>query len=607
MLKRILLPTILLLLAYGFWVSPDVKVIAAGVAIFLFGMMSLEEGFRAFTGGALERLLQHTTSSTGRSLLFGVVSTTVMQSSSLVSVIAISFLSAGLITLGAGIGIIFGANLGTTTGAWLIAGFGLKVDIAAYAMPMLAFGVILIFQSSRSLKGIGHILAGLGFLFLGVHFMKEGFETFKETIDLADYAFGGYQGLFVFTAVGVLATVVMQSSHATLVLTITALGAGQITYENALALAIGANVGTTITAILGAMSSNEGGKRLAAAHFLFNVVTGTIAIAILHPLIDLVDRIAQVAGIAADDFTLKLAIFHSVFNLIGILAMLPLVKTMVTTLERLIPEKKPEVDQPIYLSSSSAEFPGTAAEAVRLETLRVYDAALRIIINGLGLRKEEVLSGADLRQGAAAQESIHGFDVDAMYERHIKGIYSAIVAFISDTAFSRREEASANLQWLREASTRLVEAVKDTHQLQENLIRYIGPRNATMREAYDRMRVEVALVIRDLEEMRQAGAGIMDALALDALKLLVDEHQNQLNEALTGLIGKRRITPAMGSSLINDSVYARDISMNLILAAQTLFSSDVQHQTQAAHDVALDRSDITEISRRTSAKDEGNR
>ena len=188
------------MLAYGFWISPNFKEIAAGVAIFLFGMLSLEEGFKAFTGGLLERLLRRTTDSMWKSLRFGVVSTTLMQSSSLVSVITISFLSAGLISLAAGIGIIFGANLGTTTGAWLIAGFGLKVKISAYAMPMLVFGIILVFQKSRSLKGIGYILAGLGFLFLGIHHMKEGFEAFRDTIDLTAFAVTGYPGIFLFAA-----------------------------------------------------------------------------------------------------------------------------------------------------------------------------------------------------------------------------------------------------------------------------------------------------------------------------------------------------------------------------------------------------------------------
>ena len=595
MLRKILLPTILLVLAYGFWVSPNFKAIAAGVAIFLFGMLSLEEGFRAFTGGALDRILKRTTSSTGKSLLFGIVSTSLMQSSSLVSVITISFLSAGLITLTAGIGIIFGANLGTTTGAWLIAGFGLKVNIAAYAMPLLAFGVILVFQSSKSLKGIGYILAGLGFLFLGIHYMKEGFETFKETINLAEYAVAGYPGVLLFTAIGIFATVVMQSSHATLVLIITALAAGQITYENALALAIGANVGTTITAILGAMSANEAGRRLAAAHFVFNMATGAIAIAFIYQLVDMVNGTSGLLGIADDNYTLKLAVFHTIFNLIGIVVMLPLLNRLVVWLEEFIPEKKPEVDQPKYLSESSAEFPGTAMEAVRLETTRLYAAALRIILDGLGLKVADVLSSVDLEQQVKAQARVHKFDIDAMYEKHIKGIYSAIVAFISDTAFSRREEQSTDLQRLREAGTHLVEAIKDTRQLQENLVQYVDSENRKMREVYNRVRLEMGLIIRDLEEMRASGGGVLDILSLDGLKLLVEEEQKRVNQVTTELIGRRDITPAMGSSLINDSVFAHDISMNLIRAAQTLFVAGEQSPSQATYDVVLDKNELTRI------------
>ena len=584
MLKKILLPSILLILAWGFWISPDFKAISAGVAIFLFGMLSLEEGFRAFTGGTLERLLRRTTSSTWKSLVFGIVSTTAMQSSSLVSVITISFLSAGLITLGAGIGIIFGANLGTTTGAWLIAGFGLKVDIAAYAMPMLAFGVILIFQSSKALKGVGYILAGLGFLFLGIAYMKDGFESFKSTIDLSQYAVAGYPGLFLFTAIGIFATVVMQSSHATLVLIITALAANQITYEKALALAIGANVGTTITAILGSMSANEAGKRLAAAHLLFNVVTGLIAIILIYQLVELIDWIASDIGIAADDYTLKLAVFHTIFNLLGIAVMLPFIGLMVTTLERIIPEKKPVIDQPKYLTASSAEFPDTAIEALRKESMRVYDAALRIIVDTLGFKKSDVFSEADLMKAAAAQTRVHKLDIDAVYERHIKGIYSAIIAFISTTSFSRQDEQSSKIHWLREANKNTVEAVKDTKHLQKNLMRFLASDNEKMRGVYNMIRVQIANIIRELEDMRQTGEGVIDMVSLDALKLVVNEDQEKLNSAMSALIGKRSITPLMGSSLMNDSSYAFDISINLISAAQTLFVSRERDLSHAMHD-----------------------
>ena len=599
MLKKFLLPTILLILAYGFWVSPNFKAISAGVAIFLFGMLSLEEGFRAFTGGALDRLLKRATSSTARSVLFGIMSTSVMQSSSLVSVITISFLSAGLLTLAAGIGIIFGANLGTTTGAWLIAGFGLKVNIAAYAMPLLVFGVILIFQSSKALKGIGYIFAGLGFLFLGIHYMKEGFETFKETINLAEYAVAGYPGVLLFTAIGIFATVVMQSSHATLVLIITALAAGQITYENALALAIGANVGTTITAILGAMSANEGGKRLALAHLVFNGVTGGIAIVFIYQLVYVVNEASAMVGIADDDYTLKLAVFHSIFNLLGIVVMLPLLNRLVVWLEKIIPEKKPEVDQPMYLSESSAEFPGTAVQAVRLETERVYQAALRIVIDGLGLNKAQVLSDADLEPVLAAQKRIHEFDVDAMYERHIKGIYSAIVAFISQTQFSRRDEPSIDLQLLREANTHLVEAVKDAEQLHENLARYIASDNEVVRENYNRLRLQVGLVVRDLEEMRAAGIGSLDGASLDAIRLVADDFKKRNQEAVGELIAQGHVTPTMGSSLINDSVFSHHLSKNLIKAAKTLFLTGEGELGAAIENVELDESELTQIARRT--------
>ncbi|NND91382.1 MAG: Na/Pi cotransporter family protein, partial [Granulosicoccus sp.] len=348
MLHKVLLPVVLLILAFGFWMSTDFKVISAGVAIFLFGMLSLEQGFNAFTGGTLERVLRRVTSNRLRSLGFGLVTTALMQSSSLVTVISISFLSAGLITLVAGIGIVFGANLGTTTGAWLIAGFGLKINIASYAMPMLVFGVVLLFQSTRRLKGIGYVLCGMGFLFLGIHYMKEGFDAFKDAIDLTRYSVTGYPGVLTYLLVGVVATVIMQSSHATLALTITALAAYQISYENALAIAIGSNVGTTITAILGSLSANEAGKRLAGAHLVFNLMSALITVLLIYELVDGVNWVADFLRIAEDDYTLKLAIFHTLFNTIGVIFMLPFIPRLAHALELLIPDQVLEVDQPKY-------------------------------------------------------------------------------------------------------------------------------------------------------------------------------------------------------------------------------------------------------------------
>jgi phosphate:Na+ symporter len=595
MFKKTILPSIFIILAYGFWISPDFKEIAAGVAIFLFGMLSLEQGFRAFTGGILEKILRHTTGSLWKSLGFGVISTTVLQSSSLVSVITISFLSAGLIGLAAGIGIIFGANLGTTTGAWLVAGFGLKVKISAYAMPMLVFGVLLIFQKSKALNGIGYILAGLGFLFLGIHYMKEGFEAFKNSIDLSSFAIPGYRGLFIYASIGIFATVVMQSSHATLVLIITALAAQQITYENGLALAIGANVGTTITAIIGSMSANIQGKRLAGAHLIFNLTTGFIAILFIHQFVQIVDAVSAFVGIANDDYTLKLAVFHTIFNLVGIIVMIPFINVMVRWLEAKFKETEAPVEEAKFLTDSALEFADTAVEAVRMETLHLYDNGIEIITNAIGFSKSEIDSDSDLKQLLSTRKKIPAVDIDARYDRNIKGIFSAIIAFISQVRFNWQLEQSADLHWLRRANRNIVEAIKSTKHLQKNLLKFSQSYNQHASGEYQNIRLNLALLIRELEEIRHEPDPDIKILSMDSIKISMDESEEELNNKIDELIRNEKIKPETGTSLINDSAYLFDINSNLLQFFETLFIAQERELTKTERKIALDDDEMTEI------------
>jgi len=589
MIRKIFLPTILLVLAYGFWISPDFKEISAGVAIFLFGMLSLEEGFKAFTGGLLEKLLRKTTDNQWKSLSFGVVSTTLMQSSSLVSVITISFLGAGLISLAAGVGIIFGANLGTTTGAWLIAGLGMKVKISAYAMPMLVFGIILIFQKSKSLNGIGYILAGLGFLFLGIHYMKEGFEAFRDTIDLTKFAVDGYTGVMLFALIGVAATVIMQSSHATLVIIITALAAGQITYENGLGLAIGANIGTTITAILGAMSSNIMGKRLAGAHLIFNGVTAAIAISLIYQLIALVDVFAANVGIGPDNWTLKLAVFHTIFNTIGIVVMMPLTNQLVNFLMRVMPDKVVTKAEPKYLSGSSIELPDTALEAVRKETLHLYDNAFAILSHGLSLHRHDILSEKDLEDVVGSEAGkVIPIDIDGEYNQNVKGLYSAIVNFISRANVNMTPEQSDELFRLRAAGRDIVEAIKDTKHMYKNLSQYIVSDNEDIRQEYNSIRVQLGMVLRRIAEAASERGDATAVLSLDTIKLEMEENDSTANGILEVLIRESRITAQMATSLMNDSAYAYDVAKNLVQMGEVLFSSYDPDQREIERELALD-------------------
>jgi len=591
-LHKIMLPAILLVLAYGFWVSPDFKEIAAGVAIFLFGMLALEEGFKAFTGGTLEKILKKTTNKLWKSISFGVVSTSIMQSSSLVSVITISFLGAGLIGLSQGIGIIFGANLGTTTGAWLVAGFGLKVKISAYAMPMLVFGVIMIFQKSRHIKGIGYILTGLGFLFLGIHHMKEGFETFKSAIDLAEYAVTGYPGLFLFTLIGIFATVVMQSSHATLVLIITALAAQQISYENALALAIGANVGTTITAILGALSSNELGKRLAGAHLIFNVTTGLIAIAFIHQLLLAVDLISAYVGIAEADYTLKLAVFHTLFNLIGIVVMIPFTNHLVRFLERVIKSEPDRYAQPKYLNESALEFGDAALEALRMETERVYAKATDVIAKGLSLDKKKIFSEAKLKKVIAQHSRAIDYDIDDVYEHEIKHLCSAILDYTNKLS-SADPVIARQISRIRMANQSILIALKDVKHLQKNMKRYIASDNPEISAEYNRLRQRIAKVMRRLETIRASGeTSVTSILSLDALKLTLEKNMGLLHERMNELIREGKVSAEMAISLMNDSNYTYSIIHNLIQINHNYLKSEEGSETEAEHMIALNREEI---------------
>jgi len=605
MLRRTILPSILLLLGYGFWVSADFKEIAAGVAIFLFGMLAMEEGFKAFTGGTLESILRKTTDKYWKSLSFGILSTTVMQSSSLVSVIAISFLSAGLISLVAGIGIIFGANIGTTTGAWLIAGFGLKVKISAYAMPMLVFGVILVFQKSKSLNGIGYILAGLGFLFLGIHFMKDGFEAFKSTIDLTQFAVPGYPGLFLFAGIGIFATVVMQSSHATLVLILTALGAGQIEYENALALAIGANVGTCITAILGALSANVEGKRLAGAHLIFNVTTGVIAIVFINQFLWGVENISAWVGIPADDFTLQLAVFHTLFNLTGVLVMSPLIGKLASFLTGALSPTATTTAEPIYLNDATLELPDTIMESVRKETLHLWDNAFEIIAHGINLHRTDILSERDMKEIVRESKQPIDIDIDKQYERNVKVLYGAIVAYISEAQSRITAEYGEDLYALRLAGRNIVEAVKDVKHLRKNLTNYMGSDNPHAAEEYDLLRVRLGNILRELSALR---LGIDDPanvviLDLDSLKAEMESGDIVANGVLDKLIREDKITGEMATSMMNDSTYTYDISTKLIDMGMVLYATRALELRADMHDMALSEEELDAVVKEVNAEE----
>ncbi|MFT5167388.1 MAG: phosphate:Na+ symporter [Saprospiraceae bacterium] len=575
MIKKIFLSVILLVLAYAFWNSPTFKEVAAGVAILLIGMIMLEEGFKAFAQGPLEKLIRKTTDKLYKSLGIGFFTTALLQSSSLISVVVISFISAGLMSLQSGIGVIFGANIGTTATAWLIAGFGLKIKIAALSMPMLVFGVLLIFQKKYNLKALGKILTGLGLFFLGVHFMKEGFDSYKDTINLAAYAMPGFWGLIVYTGIGILITLILQSSSATLALILTALAAGQVSYENTLALAIGANVGTTITAVLGALGANVDGRRLAGAHFIFNITTGIIALVFIHQLSALVNYLATGFGIAAANYTLKLSLFHTIFNLIGVIVMVPFINPMVKWLNRIFKEKSEEgVEHTKYLNDAVLEFPSSAITALLKESKRLFEgSAFEIVAHALSLHREDIKSTQKPKELVKASNTIIEIDINDLYYSKVKLIYSRIIEFGTriQGLFSMSSDSAEMINKIKVANRHIVEAIKDARDLQQNVNKFMMSDNKYIRNEYNDLRKKVTKVLR---EVHLTSIDSDPATHLESLNRLLEKVKKSdvlVDGSLDKLIREGFIASQMATSLANDSSYVADICKNLINAAKLLY------------------------------------
>jgi phosphate:Na+ symporter len=581
LLKRSVYPLFLLAVAYLLFSSQDAKIIIAGIAIFLIGMVFMEDGFKLFSGGILEKVLEKSTSNVPKAIATGFIATAIVQSSSLLTIIVISFLSAEMISLSGAIGVIFGSNIGTTTTAWIVSAFGMKIDIAYYAMPMLIFGVIFRFNKNKTYQGFGNILVGLGFVFLGIGYMKEGFEAMKEGLDLAQFAMTGYLGILVYILIGVVATVVIQSSSATMAIIITALATGQIEYVNALALAIGANIGTTVTAIIGSLSSNANGKRLAVAHFIFNLVTGFIAIVFLYQLAGFVNMLSSHVGIDDKDYAMKLALFHTVFNIIGVLVVSPFTHKLVIYLESLFIEVDVDVSRAKYLDDVVVAVPESALAALEKEVIHLYDNASEVLAHAISLHRHSFLNQENILEAVKKSTSKIDIDVNKFYTTKLKELYGDIVHYATLSQDKMDADQIRQVYYYKVASKDIVEAVKEVQELQKNVNLYQKSKNEVIRNEYNILREKIANTLDKIDDIRNDEDDMDSMIKVKQLKEDIKALDIIGNGRIDTLIRNNSITPKMATSLINDSSFAYDISKRLIDVAVTLWIKDQEIKTLA--------------------------
>ena len=348
-----------------------------GIGLFLLGMQLMTDGLKIAAGKTLRTILERSTATPLRGILSGVFITSLVQSSSAVTVATIGFVNAGLMDLLQAITVIYGSNIGTTMTGWLVSLVGFKFDIKIFALPLIGLGMFLRLTKGNGRSGaVGETLAGFGVFFLGIDLLR---ATFAETgINLPLTLLGGGVGShFTFLVLGVLLTVAMQSSSAAIAITLTATAGGFIPFDGGASLVIGANIGSTSTAALAALGATPNAKRVAAAHVIFNLVTGVVALLLLPFLLHALTTFPQLLHVQTNA-TILLALFHSAFNILGVCLMWPFSRSMVMILKGWFRSHEEDEAQPLYLDKNIAATPVLAFHALAKEIERIGNIARRM-------------------------------------------------------------------------------------------------------------------------------------------------------------------------------------------------------------------------------------
>ena len=398
------------------------------LGMFLYGMNLMSSGLQKAAGDKLRSFLSAMTSNPAKGVLTGLGVTTVIQSSSATTVMVVSFVNAGLLTLAQAISVIMGANIGTTVTAWLVAWLGFKADISILAVPLMLFGFLFSNSKKNQRQNIGELIVGFSLLFLGLSFMKNSVPDLRETPQVLEFvttwASHGFGSVLLFLAFGTVLTLVLQSSSATMAITLIMLSMGWIPFHMACAMVLGENIGTTITANIAASVGNTQAKRAAMSHTIFNVFGVIWALILFQPFTALVGKIIELFGLpnpAAEGFAVVegdmssstaalygLSMLHTLFNTINTLILIWFIKLIEKAVVWMIKPKNQD-KEPFrlkYISAGPLATPELAAEQAFDEIIHFA----QISRNGLGYAKQAIAADAkhfeELREKLVKYEEI---------------------------------------------------------------------------------------------------------------------------------------------------------------------------------------------------------
>jgi phosphate:Na+ symporter len=360
--------------------------IVGGVGLFLLGMAVMTDGLKALAGTALKTVLEKAAATPLLGTFWGAIITLLVQSSSATTMTTIGLVSAGLLTFPQGLSLVFGANIGTTGTGWLVAAFGVRISLTAWALPIVFVGALMKVIGGGRLAAAGAAIAGFALILVGLSTLQEGMSGLAESMHPSDLptimnasgavTMSGLVNVLVLVVAGAVMTTVMQSSTASIAVTLSALHAGAVGLDQGLALVIGQNIGTATSSAVAAIGASSTAKRLAVAYIAFKLIAALIAIVLFPFVTPWIVRAAQTI-----DATALLAAYHTAYNVVGVAVLLPLMGPFTRLIERLLPERGSPFTK--YLDPASLRSPMVAVEAVRRTIERALETLCFAAATGL--------------------------------------------------------------------------------------------------------------------------------------------------------------------------------------------------------------------------------
>lgn len=563
-IRHAIIVSILAFLGYSFWFSEAWLTLCYGLALFLFGMQCIELGLQQATGGTLERLMAKSTQSPIKGFVFGMSATFILQSSTLVSLLTIAFLSSGMIGLAGGLSIIFGTNLGATSGIWLLAFAGQSLSLNAFALPMLVFGVLMGFLDKR-LKPLGQAIIGISLIFLWIDAIKDGFSSAND-ISFSEINVHGFAEVLIFVVVGFLLTCVLQSSHATLILTLSALAAGQISIAQGFAIAIGSNLGSSATtALVGMLGSDRNGQRLALAHLIFNAVTALISLLLWLPVTYGVAFLANIMNLSE---LFQLALFHTIFNLLGVLAFWRYKGKFANRLVRALPEEAQDHSlpdtrtplEPMYLADNMLRATDTALRAANQEIHRLTKLGIELVCHAVYIPPDALYRNTmHLTTPTEPLEK----DVKTLYRWQIKPLHGAIVDFLGKMDIENNPKLRDEMSRMHLRAFYVIEIIKDSKHLQKNMHKFLSEPDSAVYADYLALRQRVFEMLIDFLHHYELPRD--DESRPVAIKSFIErtEQESDFHGIIFERVRQGKLIGVQASSLLNDINYVQRIASGL--------------------------------------------